>query len=134
MKEVLDFLKEAGVFYFATMDEEQPMVRPFAFCMEFEGKLYFGTRETGNTSRQLRANPKFQVCAAAEKKGWIRITGKARFDASPEAMQAAAASRPDLLGRHAAPGVGAFKPALFYVEDGEAAFNTRPNGSRVVKF
>ncbi|MDR1638715.1 MAG: pyridoxamine 5'-phosphate oxidase family protein [Clostridiales bacterium] len=128
MKEVLEYLKEAEVFYFATSDGDQPTVRPFGFCIEFEGKLYFGTRETGNTYRHLSENPKFQVCAVVANKGWIRITGKAQFDSSPEVLATAIAEYPDLLGGNT------FTPALFFVEDGKAEFYTMLNVSRVVKF
>ena len=61
MKEVLNFLKEAGAFYIATVDGDQPTVRPFAFFMEFEEKLYFATNKTSNVYQQLQTNPKFQV-------------------------------------------------------------------------
>jgi uncharacterized pyridoxamine 5'-phosphate oxidase family protein len=134
MKEVLDFLKETGVFYFATVDGDQPMVRPFGFFMEFEGKLYFGTNEARKVYRQLQANPKFQACVAGKQMAWIRITGKVKFDNRPEVFEAAAAARPDLFGQpRNIHGAENFKPALFYIEDGEALINTMPNATRSVK-
>ncbi|MDR2792449.1 MAG: pyridoxamine 5'-phosphate oxidase family protein [Treponema sp.] len=134
MKEVLDFLREAGVFYFATVDGDQPMVRPFGFFMEFEGKLYFGTNKARNVYRQLQANPKFQACIAGKQMAWLRITGRVKFDNRPEVLEAAASIRPDLFGRQRTiHGAGNFKPALFYIEDGEAVFNTMPNVTRSVK-
>ena len=39
MKETLQFLKDAGTFYLATVDGDQPRVRPFGAVVEFEGKL-----------------------------------------------------------------------------------------------
>lgn len=134
MNEVLDFLKEAGVVYFATVDGDQPMVRPFGFFMEFEGKLYFGTNEARNVYRQLQVNPKFQACVAGKQMAWLRITGKVKFDKRPEVLEAAAVARPDLFGQSRnIHGAGNFKPALFYIEDGEALFNTMPNATRSVK-
>lgn len=40
MKELQD--KIGGVFYFATVEDGEPRVRPFGFTMVFENKLYFG--------------------------------------------------------------------------------------------
>ena len=34
------FLKEAGVYYLATVEGNQPRVRPFGTAEIFEGKLY----------------------------------------------------------------------------------------------
>ena len=90
MKEVLNFLKEAGAFYIATVDGDQPTVRPFAFFMEFEEKLYFATNKTSNVYQQLQTNPKFQVSVIEKNLKWVRITGKAHFDSRPEVLDAAA--------------------------------------------
>ena len=40
MEEVQKFLKECGVYYLATIDGNQPRVRPFGTAEIFEGKLY----------------------------------------------------------------------------------------------
>ena len=43
MEEVYEFLKECGTFYIATIDGDQPRVRPFGAVNIFEGKLYIQT-------------------------------------------------------------------------------------------
>lgn len=43
MQEVYDFLKSAGTYYLATVDGDQPRVRPFGTIDIFEGKLYILT-------------------------------------------------------------------------------------------
>ena len=43
MKRVYDFLKKAEVYYLATVEGDQPRVRPFGTINEFEGKLYIQT-------------------------------------------------------------------------------------------
>lgn len=43
MKEVCGFLKRCGVYYIATMDGNQPIVRPFGTPHIFENKLYIQT-------------------------------------------------------------------------------------------
>ena len=63
MKRVLDFLKKAEVYYLATVEGDQPRVRPFGTVNEFEGKLYIQTGKVKPTSKQLAANPKAEICA-----------------------------------------------------------------------
>ena len=72
MKRVHDFLKKANVYYLATVEGDQPRVRPFGTVNEFEGKLYIQTGKIKPTSRQLAANPKAEICAFTEG-AWIRV-------------------------------------------------------------
>ena len=48
MKEVQEFLKECGVYFLATMDNDQPRVRPFGTAEIFEGHLYIQTGKIKN--------------------------------------------------------------------------------------
>ena len=43
MKETLEFLKSAGVYYLTTIDGDKPRVRPFGTAEIFENKLYIQT-------------------------------------------------------------------------------------------
>ena len=43
MERVAKFLQEAGTYYLATVDGDQPRVRPFGTAHIFEGKLYIQT-------------------------------------------------------------------------------------------
>ena len=72
MKRVHDFLKNAEVYYLATVEGDQPRVRPFGTVNEFEGKLYIQTGKIKPTSRQLAANPKAELCAFKDG-AWIRV-------------------------------------------------------------
>ena len=63
MKRVYDFLKKAEVYYLATVEGDQPRVRPFGTINEFEGKLYIQTGKVKPASHQLAANPKVEICA-----------------------------------------------------------------------
>ena len=75
MKEVYDFLKKCGVFYIATVDGDQPRVRPFGALNIFEDKLYIQTGKVKNVAKQMEANPKVEISAFTEGK-WIRLTGE----------------------------------------------------------
>ena len=66
------FLKDAGTYYLATVDGDQPHVRPFGTAEIFEGKLYIQTGKVKNVYKQLIANPKAEICAFKDSK-WIRI-------------------------------------------------------------
>ena len=66
------FLKDAGTYYLATVDGDQPHVRPFGTAEIFEGKLYIQTGKVKNVYKQLIANPKAEICAFKDGK-WIRI-------------------------------------------------------------
>ena len=63
MKEVYDFLKKAGTYYLATVDGDQPRVRPFGTVDLFEDRLYIQTGKKKEVSIQLKANPKAELCA-----------------------------------------------------------------------
>ena len=43
MEKALKFLMDCGVFYLATVEGDQPHVRPFGAVCGFEGKQYFIT-------------------------------------------------------------------------------------------
>ncbi len=72
MERVVNFLKEAGTYYLATVDGDQPRVRPFGTVNVFEGKIYIQTGKVKDVSKQLIANPKAEICAMKGDE-WIRI-------------------------------------------------------------
>ena len=63
MEKVLQFLKDAETYYLATVEGDQPRVRPFGTAHIFEGKLYIQTGKVKDVSKQLHANPKAEICA-----------------------------------------------------------------------
>ncbi len=84
MQTVYDFLKNAGTYYLATVEGDQPRVRPFGTVDLFEGKLYIQTGKVKAVSRQLHANPKAEICAFAGGK-WVRVAGELISDDRREA-------------------------------------------------
>ena len=95
MQEVLDFLKECGVFYLATVEGDQPRVRPFGALAVFEGNLYTQTGRVKNVSKQLAKNPKAEICAFKDGK-WIRIETTLVDDPRLEAQEAMLEQNPFL--------------------------------------
>ena len=86
MKRVCDFLKNAGVYYLATVEGDQPRVRPFGTAHVFEDKLYIQTGKIKPTSKQLLLNPKAEICAYQDGT-WIRVSGELIEDERMEAKK-----------------------------------------------
>ena len=84
MSKVNDFLTEAGVFFLATCDGDQPKARPLGAHLEADGKILFGVGDFKNVYRQLQANPKVEIVAAKPDGHWLRYTGKAVFEDDPK--------------------------------------------------
>ena len=95
MKRVLDFLKKAEVYYLATVEGDQPRVRPFGTINEFEGKLYIQTGKVKPTSQQLSANPKAELCAFKDG-AWIRVSCELVDDDRIEAKKSMLDAYPNL--------------------------------------
>lgn len=84
MQRVYDFLKKAGTYYLATVDGDQPRVRPFGTVNIFDNKLYIQTGKKKDVSKQIQANPKVEISAFLEGK-WIRVSGELVRDDRREA-------------------------------------------------
>ena len=95
MKRVLAFLKKAEVYYLATVEGDQPRVRPFGTINEFDGKLYIQTGKVKPTSHQLAANPKAEICAFKDG-AWIRVACELVEDDRMEAKKSMLDAYPDL--------------------------------------
>ena len=95
MKRVYDFLKKAEVYYLATVEGDQPRVRPFGTINEFEGKLYIQTGKVKPCSKQLATNPKAEICAF-HNGTWIRIAGELIEDDRVEAKKSMLDAYPSL--------------------------------------
>jgi uncharacterized pyridoxamine 5'-phosphate oxidase family protein len=96
MKKAMEFLIECGVFYLATVDGDQPRVRPFGIVFEYEEKLYIVTNNTKNCYKQMVANPKVEISAMNKKGEWIRLTGEVAVDDRRGAKEVGINSHPML--------------------------------------
>lgn len=99
MERVCQFLKDAGVYYLATVEGDQPRVRPFGTAHIFEGKLYIQTGKVKPCARQLAANPKAEICAF-HRGTWIRIAGELVEDDRVEAKKSMLDAYPNLRGMY----------------------------------
>ena len=99
MKKVHDFIKEAGVYYLATVEADQPRVRPFGTIHIFEDKLYIQTGKIKNVSRQLAANPKAELCAFKDGV-WLRVACELVEDDRLEPKKSMLDAYPNLRGMY----------------------------------
>ena len=87
MKRVCDFLKKAEVYYLATVEGDQPRVRPFGTINEFEGKLYIQTGKTKAVAQQMKDNSKVEISAMAQDGRWIRVAAEVVLDENIAAQE-----------------------------------------------
>lgn len=95
MKRVCSFLKEAGVYYLATVESDQPRVRPFGTAHIFEDRLYIQTGKIKPCSRQIAVNPKVELCAF-HNGTWLRVAAELVEDDRPEARKSMLEAYPQL--------------------------------------
>lgn len=121
MKEIMNFLKESGVFFLATVDGNQPRVRPIGFVMEDEGRLVFCTSNDKEMCKQMASNQNVEICCIDKEMNTLRICGKASFCTTPE-MQKKALDYMPVLDKMYSVGDGKFE--LYYLESPQAVCQT----------
>ena len=99
MNRVCDFIKSAGVYYLATVEGDQPRVRPFGTIHIFEDKLYIQTGKIKNVSKQLAANPKAELCAFKDGV-WLRVACQLVEDDRLEPKKSMLDAYPNLRGMY----------------------------------
>ncbi len=130
MQEVYEFLKKCGVYYLATVEGDQPRVRPFGTVDIFEGKLYIQTGKSKEVSKQLQANPKAEICAFADGK-WLRVSGKLIRDDRYEAKKHLLDNYPELRKLYSPEDDNT---EVLYFEDATAVFCSFFEEPRVIRF
>ena len=130
MTRVYEFLKKAEVYYLATVEKDQPRVRPFGTINEFEGKLYIQTGKVKPTSAQLMANPKAEICAFCEG-AWIRIACELIEDDRYEAKKAMLDAYPNLRSMY---DENDGNTQVFYMQNATATFASFGKAPETVEF
>ena len=95
MNEVQEFLKSAGIYYLATVDNGKPKVRPFGTAEIYEDHLYIQTGKSKEVFKQIKENNNVELCAFKDGK-WIRLSGKLIIDDRIEAKKDMLDKNPDL--------------------------------------
>ena len=130
MNRVYDFLKKAGTYYLATVEGNQPRVRPFGTVNEFEGKLYIQTGKAKPVSHQIAANPKVEICAFSGGE-WIRIACELVEDDRVEAKKAMLDAYPNLRRMY---NEKDGNTQVFYMKNATATISSFTNPPVVITF
>ena len=130
MQEVFDFLKQCGTYYLATVEGDQPRVRPFGTVDIFEGKLYIQTGKVKDVSKQIQQNPKVELCAFGKGK-WLRVSGRLVRDDRIEAKEHMLAAYPSLRKMYSA---ADDNTEVLYFEDATAVFSSFTSEPVVIRF
>lgn len=130
MDKIYQFLKDAGTYYLATVEGDQPRVRPFGTIDVFEGKLYIQTGKKKDVSKQIHLNPKIEICAFKDGV-WLRVAAKAAADDRIEAQQHMLDAYPSLQGMYKA---GDGNTEVFCLTEGLATFSSFAAAPEIIRF
>ena len=120
MQRVRDFLHETGFYFLATVDGDQPQVRPFGTAEIFEGKLYIQTGHVKPVARQIAANPKVAICAYNGKE-WLRVNATLVEDTRVEIKKAMLDAYPSLRAMY---NENDGNTAVYYLKDAKATISS----------
>ena len=130
MEEVKDFLKKCGTYYLATMDGNQPRVRPFGTAEIYDGHLYIQTGKVKDVFKQIMANPNVEISGFIDGK-WIRITGKLINDDRVEAKKYMLDKNPNLRKMY---DEHDDNTAVLYFEKAVATFSSFTEAPKTIEF
>ena len=130
MEEVYKFLKACDTYYLATMDGEQPRVRPFGTVDLYNGQLTIQTGRKKDVAQQMLKNPKVELCAFDGQR-WLRLAATAMEVPEVAAQEHMLSAYPNLRAMYA-PGDG--NTMIFALTKATATFSSFTEPSRTVTF
>ena len=120
IERVYEFLEKAGTYYLATVEGDQPRVRAFGTQLLYEGKLYIQTGKIKPVSKQIKANPKVELCAFKDGQ-WLRLSGVLEEDERREVKKAMLDKMPELRAMY---NEDDGNTEVLYFKSGEATFSS----------
>ena len=130
IEKVCEFLKQSGTYYLATVEGDQPRVRPFGTAHLFEGKLYIQTGKSKDVSKQIAANPKAEICAF-HKGVWLRVAATLVNDDRLEAKRDLLDAYPALQKMYSAEDDNT---QVLYLQDATATFSSFTAAPETIRF
>ena len=130
IEKVCQFLDEAQTYYLATVEGDQPRVRPFGTILLYEGRLYIETGKVKNVSKQLAANPRAEICAFKDGK-WLRVAGELVNDEDRAVKVAMLEKMPSLKAMYA-PDDGNMQ--MLYFKNATATFSSFTEAPETIEF
>lgn len=95
MEKICQFLDKVQTYYLATVEGDQPRVRPFGTILLWDGKLYIQSGKAKAVSKQIAVNPKVELSAWDGEK-WLRLSGELVEDDRVEVKKAMLEKMPHL--------------------------------------
>jgi len=118
MDDVVKFLNENPVQYLATVGRDgKAKCRPFMFCFEKEGKLWFCTNEQKDVYLDLQENASVELSVSSPEYAWIRLHGEAVFEENMDVKEACM-NNPIVKGQYQTADNPIFK--VFYLKNVKA--------------
>ena len=130
MERIYNFIKEAQTYFIASVDGDQPRVRPFGTIDMYNGKLGIQTGKAKDVFKQIAANPKVELCAFKGGE-WIRVCGEVYADDSIDACEHMLKSYEQLRGMYT-PGDG--NCVVLYFKSGTAVISSFTSAPTVIEF
>ena len=130
MKEVQTFLKDCGVYYLATIDNDKPRVRPFGTAEIFENHLYIQTGKSKDVFKQIEENNNVELCGFKDGK-WIRVSGNLILDDRIEAKKYMLDQNPELRSMY---DENDDNTAVLYFENGKAIISSFTAPHKTINF
>ena len=87
MNRVVEELKNVKVFYVATIDNNQPRVRPFSSVVDIDGEAYICSGNYKEFYKQFKVNPNVELCGMYEDSSWLRVSATLVEDSRIEIQQ-----------------------------------------------
>jgi len=130
MERTCKFLKEAGAYYLATVEGNQPRVRPFGTAHIYDGKLYIQTGKVKPVAKQLAENPKAEICAFKDGT-WVRISCDLCEDDRVEARKSMLDAYPNLRAMY---NENDGNTVVYYLKNAVATFSSFTAAPETVTF
>lgn len=130
MRKVYEFLKDAGVFYVATVEGNRPHVRPFGAVAVYEDRIYLQTGKVKAVSKQIAENPNVEI-SATKGYNWIRISGELVNDDRFEAKQYMLEQYPELKAMYSAEDDNT---QVLYLKNAKATFYSFTAAPETIEF
>ena len=130
IEKVYYFLNDAQTYYLATMDGDQPRVRPFGTVLLRDGKLYIQTGKVKEVSAQIKKNPHVELCAFMDGT-WLRVAGELVNDDDRDVKLALLEKMPELKPMYSADDDNM---QMLYFKDATAVFSSFTSEPETIHF
>ena len=127
---VCQFLDEAQVYYLATVEGDQPRVRPFGTALVYDGRLYIQTGKSKEVSKQIQKNPRVELCCFNGKQ-WLRLSGELVRDDRVEPKKDMLEHYPQLKSMYSADDENT---EVLYFKNATATISSFTDAPKVIKF